>query len=872
MFFTSPFQSVREVAVSKRFPWPLKECLMTGKLNGSCFYNPTYFYIDCAVNTWRSSCGTMPERLTEMLMDTWTPLIMLWITVLPSIYMAPMNQSQVLPSGSSTGLKRLIEEQRVLNRSKRGWVWNQMFVLEEFSGPEPILVGRLHTDLDPGSSKIKYILSGDGAGTIFVINDKTGDIHAMKRLDREEKAEYTLTAQAVDRDTNKPLEPPSEFIIKVQDINDNAPEFVDGPYHATVPEMSVVGTFVTKVTATDADDPVYGNSAKLVYSILEGQPYFSIEPHTAIIKTALPNMDREAKEEYFVVIQAKDMGGHMGGLSGTTTVTITLTDVNDNPPKFAQSLYHFSVMEDVALGEPIGRVKANDLDIGENAKSSYDIVEGDGMDIFEITTDAQTQDGIIRVRKPLDFETKKSYTLKVEAANVHIDPRFLSGGPFKDTATVKIVVEDADEPPVFSSPTYLLEVHENAAINSVIGQVAAHDPDVSSSPIRFSIDRHTDLERQFNINAEDGKITLATPLDRETNMWHNITIVATETRYAVEIHSSQSTCLAGNHSQVSRVPVAIKVLDVNDNAPEFASEHEAFLCENGKPGQVIQIVSAVDKDDPKNGHYFLYSLLPEMVNNPNFTIKKNEDNTLSILAKHSGFSRQKQEVYLLPIIISDSGNPPMSSTSTLTIRVCGCSSDGIVQSCNVEAYVLPIGLSMGALIAILACIILLLVIVVLFVTLRRHKNEPLIIKDDEDVRENIIRYDDEGGGEEDTEAFDIATLQNPDGINGFLPRKDIKPDLQFMPRQGLAPVPNGVDVDEFINVRLHEADNDPTAPPYDSIQIYGYEGRGSAAGSLSSLESSTSDSDQNFDYLSEWGPRFKRLGELYSVGESDKET
>uniref|UniRef100_A0A8C0EDH4 Cadherin 8 n=1 Tax=Bubo bubo TaxID=30461 RepID=A0A8C0EDH4_BUBBB len=759
--------------------------------------------------------------------------------------------------GSGTGLKRLTEEQRVLNRSKRGWVWNQMFVLEEFSGPEPILVGRLHTDLDPGSSKIKYILSGDGAGTIFVINDKTGDIHAMKRLDREEKAEYTLTAQAVDRDTNQPLEPPSEFIIKVQDINDNAPEFVDGPYHATVPEMSVVGTFVTKVTATDADDPVYGNSAKLVYSILEGQPYFSIEPHTAIIKTALPNMDREAKEEYFVVIQAKDMGGHMGGLSGTTTVTITLTDVNDNPPKFAQSLYHFSVMEDVALGEPIGRVKANDLDIGENAKSSYDIIEGDGMDIFEITTDAQTQDGIIRVRKPLDFETKKSYTLKVEAANIHIDPRFISGGPFKDTATVKIVVEDADEPPVFSSPTYLLEVHENAAINSVIGQVTAHDPDVSSSPIRFSIDRHTDLERQFNINAEDGKITLATPLDRETNMWHNITIVATETR---------------NHSQVSRVPVAIKVLDVNDNAPEFASEHEAFLCENGKPGQVIQIVSAVDKDDPKNGHYFLYSLLPEMVNNPNFTIKKNEDNTLSILAKHSGFSRQKQEVYLLPIIISDSGNPPMSSTSTLTIRVCGCSSDGIVQSCNVEAYVLPIGLSMGALIAILACIILLLVIVVLFVTLRRHKNEPLIIKDDEDVRENIIRYDDEGGGEEDTEAFDIATLQNPDGINGFLPRKDIKPDLQFMPRQGLAPVPNGVDVDEFINVRLHEADNDPTAPPYDSIQIYGYEGRGSAAGSLSSLESSTSDSDQNFDYLSEWGPRFKRLGELYSVGESDKET
>ncbi|XP_023582624.1 cadherin-8 isoform X2 [Trichechus manatus latirostris] len=799
----------------------------------------------------------MPERLAEMLLDLWTPLIILWITLPPCIYMAPMNQSQVLMSGSPLELNRLSEEQRILNRSKRGWVWNQMFVLEEFSGPEPILVGRLHTDLDPGSKKIKYILSGDGAGTIFQINDVTGDIHAIKRLDREEKAEYTLTAQAVDWETDKPLEPPSEFIIKVQDINDNAPEFLNGPYHATVPEMSILGTSVTNVTATDADDPVYGNSAKLVYSILEGQPYFSIEPETAIIKTALPNMDREAKEEYLVVIQAKDMGGHSGGLSGTTTLTVTLTDVNDNPPKFAQSLYHFSVPEDVVLGTAIGRVKANDQDIGENAQSSYDIIDGDGTALFEITSDAQAQDGIIRLRQPLDFETKKSYTLKVEAANVHIDPRFSSRGPFKDTATVKIVVEDSDEPPVFSSPTYLLEVHENAALNSVIGQVTARDPDITSSPIRFSIDRHTDLERQFNINADDGKITLATPLDRELSVWHNITIIATE---------------ISNPNLISRVPVAIKVLDVNDNAPEFASEYEAFLCENGKPGQVIQTVSAMDKDEPKNGHYFLYSLLPEMVNNPNFTIKKNEDNSLSILAKHNGFNRQKQEVYLLPIIISDSGNPPLSSTSTLTIRVCGCSSDGVVQSCNVEAYVLPIGLSMGALIAILACIILLLVIVVLFVTLRRHKNEPLIIKDDEDVRENIIRYDDEGGGEEDTEAFDIATLQNPDGINGFLPRKDIKPDLQFMPRQGLAPVPNGVDVDEFINVRLHEADNDPTAPPYDSIQIYGYEGRGSVAGSLSSLESTTSDSDQNFDYLSDWGPRFKRLGELYSVGESDKET
>lgn len=85
----------------------------------------------------------MPGRLAEMLLDLWTPLIILWITLPPCIYMAPMNPSPVVMSGSRVELNRLSEEQRILNRSKRGWVWNQMFVLEEFSGPEPILVGRV---------------------------------------------------------------------------------------------------------------------------------------------------------------------------------------------------------------------------------------------------------------------------------------------------------------------------------------------------------------------------------------------------------------------------------------------------------------------------------------------------------------------------------------------------------------------------------------------------------------------------------------------------------------------------------------------------------------------------------------------------------
>eukprot|EP00070_Physeter_catodon_P020028 XP_023980579.1 cadherin-11 isoform X2 [Physeter catodon] len=660
------------------------------------------------------------------------------------------------------------KEGQVLQRSKRGWVWNQFFVIEEYTGPDPVLVGRLHSDIDSGDGNIKYILSGEGAGTIFVIDDKSGNIHATKTLDREERAQYTLMAQAVDRDTNRPLEPPSEFIVKVQDINDNPPEFLHETYHANVPERSNVGTSVIQVTASDADDPTYGNSAKLVYSILEGQPYFSVEAQTGIIRTALPNMDREAKEEYHVVIQAKDMGGHMGGLSGTTKVTITLTDVNDNPPKFPQSVYQMSVSEAAVPGEEVGRVKAKDPDIGENGLVTYNIVDGDGMELFEITTDYETQEGVVKLKKPVDFETKRAYSLKVEAANVHIDPKFISNGPFKDTVTVKIAVEDADEPPMFLAPSYIHEVQENAAAGTVVGRVHAKDPDAANSPIRYSIDRHTDLDRFFTINPEDGFIKTTKPLDREETAWLNISV------FAAEIH---------NRHQEAKVPVAIRVLDINDNAPKFAAPYEGFICESDqtKPlsNQPIVTISADDKDDTANGPRFIFSLPPEIIHNPNFTVRDNR------------------------------------------------------------------------------------VIVVLFVTLRRQKKEPLIVFEEEDVRENIITYDDEGGGEEDTEAFDIATLQNPDGINGFIPRKDIKPEYQYMPRPGLRPAPNSVDVDDFINTRIQEADNDPTAPPYDSIQIYGYEGRGSVAGSLSSLESATTDSDLDYDYLQNWGPRFKKLADLY---------
>ncbi len=107
-----------------------------------------------------------------------------------------------------------------------------------------VCLSQLHSDVDKSDGNVRYVLTGDGASSIFTIDAKTGDIHATKRLDREEQGYYTLRAQAVDSETNAPVEDESEVIVKVQDINDNEPKFLDGPYTAGVPEMSPLGMFI----------------------------------------------------------------------------------------------------------------------------------------------------------------------------------------------------------------------------------------------------------------------------------------------------------------------------------------------------------------------------------------------------------------------------------------------------------------------------------------------------------------------------------------------------------------------------------------------------------------------------------------------------
>lgn len=116
----------------------------------------------------------------------------------------------------------------------------------------------------------------------------------------------------------------------------------------------------------------------------------------------------------------------------------------------------------------------------------------------------------------------------MEATNTLIDPAYLRRGPFKDVASVHIAVQDAPEPPAFTQTAYHLVVPENKAPGTLVGQVSATDLDSPASLIRYSILPHSDAERCFSIEPEDGTIRTAMPLDREARVWHNLTVLATE--------------------------------------------------------------------------------------------------------------------------------------------------------------------------------------------------------------------------------------------------------------------------------------------------------------------------------------------------------
>lgn len=171
------------------------------------------------------------------------------------------------------------------------------------------------------------------------------------------------------------------------------------------------------------------------------------------------------------------------------------------------------------------------------------------------------------------------------------------------------------------------------------------------------------------------------------------------------------------------------------------------------------------------------------------------------------------------------------------------------------------GVDRNFLIAILCCIALLIILLLAVVVHRRRNDGWMDGKDIDDIRETIINYEDEGGGERDTD-YDLNVLRGP-------PIYEDKPYMQDYRQQDAGEVP---DIGAFLSDKKDACDKDQDAYPNDDVRYYAYEGDGNSTGSLSSLASCTDEGDLSFNYLSNFGPRFRKLADMYGEEPSDEES
>ncbi|XP_036971331.1 cadherin-2-like isoform X1 [Acanthopagrus latus] len=751
-----------------------------------------------------------------------------------------------------------------LRRLKRDWVIPPINVPENSRGQFPEDLVRIRSDRDK-NRMLRYSVTGPGADQppngIFIINPISGQLSVTKPLDREHISNFHLRAHAVDLNGNQ-VENPIDIVINVIDQNDNRPEFTHTIFNGSVPEGSKPGSFVMTVTAVDKDDPKTANGM-LRYKILSQNPQspssniFTINNKTGDIITVAAGLDREKVTLYTLIIQATDMEGNPTyGLSNTATTIIRITDVNDNPPEFTTDTFFGEVHEN-RVNVIITNLTVTDKDQPHTQAWSavYRITAGDPTGRFSIPTDPTTNEGLLTVVKPVDFELTRSFMLTVEAENEVA----LSRGihlPRQSTATVSVRILDINESPEFSPSPKSIKLEEGLTARSLLTTFTAQDPDrFMRQTVRYS--KMYDPANWLEIDPVNGQISTIAILDRESpyvkNNLYNVTFMASDN--GIPPASGTGT-------------LQMYLLDINDNAPHvFPPEVE--MCEKPDPNGIN--ITASDPDLTPNAGPFAFELAsrPSDVRR-NWTLSRINGEYAQLRLRITSLA---SGIYKVPIMITDSGNLPMSNTSFLRVKVCQCDHHG---DCVDMERIIAAGLGTGAIIAILICIIILLVLVLLFIMWMKRRDKErqakqLLIDPEDDVRDNILKYDEEGGGEEDQD-YDLSQLQQPDALESDcvkvgIRRMDERPlhhDHQY-PLRSAAPHPG--DIGDFIHEGLKAADNDPTAPPYDSLLVFDYEGSGSTAGSLSSLHSSSSCGDQDYDYLGDWGPRFRRLADLYGGGD-----
>uniref|UniRef100_A0AAY4A8E4 Protocadherin-16 n=1 Tax=Denticeps clupeoides TaxID=299321 RepID=A0AAY4A8E4_9TELE len=508
--------------------------------------------------------------------------------------------------------------------------------------PENLSPGEIHTaqasDADRGQNgTVKYMLQ-DPTGN-FIIDGITGIVSTTQPLDREKMENYTLIITAYDQGPT-PRSSSTHLHVILQDENDNSPVFTRQSYHATVSEILPVGSEVIQLSARDPDR---GPSGEVTYSLTEDSPgAFAVEASTGVVRTTRP-LDRETRSQYNFRAVATDNCSR-GPRSSFVMVTVQVEDINDNVPVCAGDPTHGLLDKGAKAGQVVAIVTAEDPDQGANGSVVFSLVEerGDrgGLSAFEVGKTS----GEVRLITPHTHGVSEKRMLRVIASDQ-------GQPPLTSTCLVLLHLKEEEEGLRFTDDLYEVAVPENIRTGSWVANVFAHKQNMDEGQISYSIFSGNE-NGAFSINPHTGLFVF--------NIVQNC--LDYEDRKKIYL-----VVLADNSQQATHTRVVIALQDVNDNPPTFKQEfYRTSIWEGQIHSTYILFLSqafAVDPDSGVNGQID-YSIVSGNHNDA-FII----DSVRGILATNTVLDREIISSYKLVLQAVDRGNPPLTGTSIVSVKV-----------------------------------------------------------------------------------------------------------------------------------------------------------------------------------------------------------
>ncbi|XP_056241156.1 cadherin-2-like [Seriola aureovittata] len=515
----------------------------------------------------------------------------------------------------------------ILQRQKRNWIIDSFSIDEGYGGSYPYSLGTVKVE----KTLTLFQIHGQGVDEdpkgILHINNRTGEITVHGPVDYETYQELKLVFLALDRDS-RVIDTRLGIEISVIDANDHPPKFDREIYMISIKESTLQGTNLITIQATDSDN---GNN-KLFTLRIVSTSYKSEEVEFYITQMAGTQtgtisfkgcLDHEKAEKHIIIVEAKDRGDKLQ-LSSSCTVIINIEDGNNHSPEITGQRGPGKVKE----GEEnvlVSRLQVKDEDgKGTDAWRVKYQIQGEAGNYFRISTDPDTNEGLLFVKKHLNYEDGPVWNVTVSVENelpyysCRVESKSAvglwkvttisaaSGGGggggggavtgLREGSSIyqlTVSVEDVNEPPIFDEFNKEVPLFENIKGGQYLVTFTARDPDVSSKNT-FVYIKGKDPAGWVTVDPKTGKVTTSKMTDRES-------VFVNQSIYVVNIYAVDD----GKPPMTGTATLTIHIKDENDNVPSL-TETIIEMCQSDRPSWAK--ITALDLDEEPYSGPFSFKL------------------------------------------------------------------------------------------------------------------------------------------------------------------------------------------------------------------------------------------------------------------------